>query len=85
MTLAFQATQTQQTSPAYLYWIRDYWNTFQLDIAGTWTSGDIKQWWITIPGQIDQLNTSYCNASLTVATASRLPYPLRFKCSLPNN
>jgi hypothetical protein len=43
-----------------------------------WLNEDIIEFWILKPAEIEYLDTSYCNATLTVTVPDRKPYPNRF-------
>ncbi|EAR88763.2 hypothetical protein TTHERM_00259620 (macronuclear) [Tetrahymena thermophila SB210] len=67
------------------YFLRDYINTVVIQIQGVWITKDITNFYFTIPTQISYIQKNYCNATLTIPSTSRQPYPLRFDCNLISN
>ncbi|KAL4456526.1 hypothetical protein ABPG74_000633 [Tetrahymena malaccensis] len=89
MTMSITPTQTYNVNmPAPTtqnFFLRDYINTVVIQIQGVWLTKDITNFYFTIPTQIQYIQKNYCNATLTVPSTNRQPYPLRFDCNLISN
>ncbi|KAL4505390.1 hypothetical protein ABPG72_002452, partial [Tetrahymena utriculariae] len=89
MTMSITPTQTYNVNmpppTTQNYFLRDYINTVVIQVQGVWITKDITNFYFTIPTQISYIQKNYCNATLTISTTKRQPYPLRFDCNLITN
>lgn len=61
--------------------LRNYMNTVVIQLTRLWESRFAKAFYIVAPSSdVTTWDMNYCNATLTVSTASRLPYPYRLRC-----
>lgn len=79
-TQSFQDYTASAPNIQYSYFLRNYVNTVEVQITGLWRNADIKQFWITKPPNVEYFDHTYCNSSLIIPQADRLPYPLRLRC-----
>lgn len=66
--------------------LRNYMNTVIIELNRLWESNFAKAFYIVAPADVTTWDKNYCNATLTVATTMRAPYPYRLRCGtiLPN-
>jgi|JI6StandDraft_1071083.scaffolds.fasta_scaffold14013_4 hypothetical protein len=61
--------------------LRNYMNTVVIELKCLWESNFAKAFYIVAPStDVTVWDTNYCNATLTVPTTSRVPYPYRLRC-----
>lgn len=50
-----------------------------------YSDANVKAFYIVPPSDVVSWDSVYCNATLSIPTASRTPYPLRFSCGVFNS
>lgn len=73
----FTIVNTQNTGAIFL---RNYWNTVQMQIKGLFSDKFIKAFYIVAPVEILYWDATYCNATISATIDN--PYPTRLECGL---
>jgi hypothetical protein len=63
------------------FFLNNYLNIVTMRATGLYVYSQIKTFFVLPPAQVQSWDTTFCNATLELPTASRSPYSLRLQCS----
>ncbi|KAL4505422.1 hypothetical protein ABPG72_002484 [Tetrahymena utriculariae] len=84
ITIAIRPTLTPQDVNIQKYWLTDFWNIAQFNITGIWKYKNIRSFWMYKPQALAYFDVAkkYCNATVSIPSNSRNPYPWRMNCQI---
>ncbi|KAL4456555.1 hypothetical protein ABPG74_000662 [Tetrahymena malaccensis] len=84
ISIAIRPTLTPQDVNIQKYWITDFWNIAQFNITGIWKYKNIRSFWMYKPTALAYFDVAkkYCNATVSIPSNQRNPYPWRMNCQI---
>jgi hypothetical protein len=76
-SMLITATQTANN-----IFMRNYMNTAIIELNRLYLSKFIKAFYIIAPANVTTWDMNYCNATLTVSSTLKTPYPYRLRCGV---